>query len=101
LKPKTQLLFQRTAEGIRTSKQAVSSLPAHYREVMQCMETLTPFETIAAALPHYSKAQIAAWLEDLEAIGLVESIALEWLLRLHVLKLNYIVPGSSLLQSSP
>lgn len=77
-------IFQLTPEGLRC-RDGACRLPQHYRSVLQSIGGLTAFEAIAAQLASHGEAQIAVYLEDLEAIGLVESVPLEWLRELHLL----------------
>ena len=76
-------IFRLTPEGSRCGGPGCG-LPQHYRSVLRSIARLASFDTIAAELPSHSEAQVAAYLEDLEAIGLVESVPLEWLRELHL-----------------
>jgi hypothetical protein len=80
-----EAIFQRTACGAAAEERAASRLPERYRAVLEFIDAPTPFELLAASLPDVSKEQIASCLSDLEAIGLVESVSLDWLFELHLL----------------
>jgi hypothetical protein len=56
-----------------------SGMPQAIRQLLAAIGFATHFDEIAASLARYNQRDILARLEDLEAIGLVESIAVEWL----------------------
>lgn len=85
---KRDRLFHKTSAGRAAVALAHSALPEHYRAVLRATGELTCFEQIAAALPRCSTEQVLGYIDDLEAIGLIESVALEWLLALNVLAAN-------------
>lgn len=85
---KLERLFHKTSAGRVAAELRHSALPQHYRAVLRATGELTCFEQIAAALPRCSTKQLLGYIEDLEAIGLIESVALEWLLALNVLAAN-------------
>lgn len=78
-------IFHRTPEGERASRRSDAWLPDAHRVVLACLDAAIHFDGIAAQLAPRSGDEIARCLEDLEAIGLVESIPLEWLVDLYTL----------------
>jgi len=76
-------IFHRTPEGNRACD---SGLPEAHRAVLQCVRNTTHFDAIAARLAPRANDEVARCLDDLEAIGLVESIPLEWLVELYMLE---------------
>jgi len=85
---KRERLFHKTYAGRVAVELRHSALPEHYRAILRATDELTCFEQIAAALPRCSSEQVLGYIDDLEAIGLIESVALEWLLALNVLAAN-------------
>jgi hypothetical protein len=83
-----EAIFQLTAHGATARDVTGLRLPETYRVVLECMCGPTPFHVIAASLEHLPEYQIASCLGDLEAIGLVESVPLEWLCELHLVQLS-------------
>ena len=53
--------------------------------ILESVQYATHFNSVAARLPYCSKARIACYLEDLEAIGLIESVRVDWLRELYAL----------------
>lgn len=82
--PERRAIFRLSEQGVAVRRSYTSRLPQCYQRLLQAIEGLTPFDLIAASLPLESHAQVARYLEDLEAIGLVESVTLEWLAELHL-----------------
>jgi hypothetical protein len=93
-------IFQLTANGATARHAAGSRLPEHYQAILGKIDGPTPFPVIAASLEHLPESQIASCLTDLEAIGLVESVSLEWLIELHLLSFSGRSRGSSPLTSN-
>lgn len=81
----TQSILHRTEAGQQACECADSRLPLDYRTVLASVQHATPFEFVEARLAHCSKAQIVRYLEDLEAIGLIESVPVDWLRALYAL----------------
>lgn len=84
-------IFHRTPEGNRACR---SNLPEVHRAVLQCIGDATHFDGIAARLAHRSRDELARCLDDLEAIGLVESIGLDWLVEFCMLEDSHPEPLS-------
>jgi len=82
--PERKAIFRLSEQGLRVRRSSSSRLPQRYQALLQAIDGLTPFDIIAACLPLESPARVAQYLEDLEAIGLVESVTLEWLEELHL-----------------
>jgi len=81
----TQSILHKTTAGCAAGKRADSSLPLDYRTILESVQYATHFNLVAARLPYCSKARIAGYLEDLEAIGLIESVRVDWLRALYAL----------------
>jgi hypothetical protein len=75
-------IYHLTQAGRHAIARPDCGLPRAIRELLGSIGFATPLEEIAARLGRYGKRDIQARLEDLEAIGLVESIAADWLLEL-------------------
>ena len=82
-------IFHRTPEGTRARH---SRLPEKHRAVLQSVGDVTHFDAIAARLGEQPSDEILRCLDDLEAIGLIESIPLEWLVELYTLELCEVEP---------
>ena len=81
----TQSILHRTTAGRAAGERADSRLPRDYRTILESVHYATHFNSVAARLPYCSKARIACYLEDLEAIGLIESVRIDWLRELYAL----------------
>jgi hypothetical protein len=75
----SRAIYHRTGAGHEALQRLDCALPEHYRQTLEAVHHITPFDEVAAALRQYSALQIGDWLEDFEAIGLVESVEAEWL----------------------
>ena len=84
MEEKSQSMFHRTAEGLRACE---SALPEMHCMVLRAVGEATHFSAIAALLVHQPIDDVLRCLADLEAIGLIESVSLEWLLDLYLLEL--------------
>ena len=78
-------IFHKTEPGRQAGARADCGLPEDYRMVLEAVQQATPFDAVRACLPHRSPAQVAGYLEDLEAIGLIESVSMEWVRALYAL----------------
>lgn len=76
-------LYHRTRAGNQASQRGNTTLPPDYRVALGAVGEMTRFEEICGALPHRSRAEVAARLDDLEAIGLVECVDGDWLAALY------------------
>lgn len=81
----TQSILHKTTAGCEAGERADSRLPQDYRTILESVQYATHFDFVAARLPYCSKARVAGYLEDLEAIGLIESIRVDWLRALYAL----------------
>jgi len=77
-------LFARTREGDIAIRRAECRLPDDYRAVLESLRGVMAFASLAQRLPQLPRARIAACIDDLQAIGLIESVPLEWLRALHL-----------------
>ena len=89
MEPKTESLFHRTAEGTRACD---SCLPESHLAVLRSVGHVTHFDAIAARLGERPLDEVLRCLDDLEAIGLIESIPLEWLVELYMLEAGEVEP---------
>lgn len=78
-------IFHKTEYGRQAGARADSRLPQDYRMVLEAVQQATPFDAVRAHLAHCSQAQVAGYLEDLEAIGLIESVSMDWVRALYAL----------------
>jgi hypothetical protein len=72
-------IYHITREGRNARARRGSALPPAILHLLCEIGHATAFGDIAARLARYDEQHIFARLEDLEAIGLVESIGPEWL----------------------
>lgn len=79
----TDRLFHRTAEG---DCACASALPDAHRVVLRAVGELTHFDAIAARLAYRPIDEILSRLDDLEAIGLIDSIRVDWLVEAFMLE---------------
>jgi hypothetical protein len=82
---RTESLLHITAAGREARGCVGSMLPDDYRTILAAMDGFVRFDDLAAALHHRSNEEILSCLDDLEAIGLVESLPLDWLIDLCML----------------
>ena len=81
IEEKTDSVFHRT----HGAPSCGPGLPERHRDVLGAVGELTHFDAIAARLSSRSTDDILCCLDDLEAIGLIESIPLEWVVTLCML----------------
>ena len=86
--PERAALFHLTEHGADARDAVGSRLTERYRAILRQIDGATPFRVIAASIRHLPEYQIASCLADLEAIGLVESVRLEWLSELHLVRVS-------------
>lgn len=91
----TQTVFQRTDAGEEAHERPGCALPPAYRALLACIGAPTSLDAIEARLAHCSGDEVARYLEDLEAIGLIESVSPQWLEAL------YAVLSADLYPSAP
>ena len=72
-------IYHITQEGREARARLKSDLRPAIRQLLSAIGYATAFGDIAARLDRYDPRDILARLEDLEAVGLVESISPEWL----------------------
>jgi hypothetical protein len=77
--PEMDRVYHLTEAGGEALARSDCGLPQAIRELLGAVGPATYFNAIAASLNQYDERDILERLEDLEAIGLVESIALQWL----------------------
>lgn len=81
----TKSIYHLNSAGNDACEQADSRLPEVYQNILARIHGATHFDEIAMQLSGYPHTQILRCLDDLEAIGLIESIPLEWLAELYAL----------------
>lgn len=79
-----ECVVHRTRHGDEAARCVHSTLGEDYRSLLMALETIASFDQLRAALPALSAERLAACLEDLEAIGLVEAVAMDWLVDLYL-----------------
>ena len=79
-------LFHKTEAGCEACLLAGSALPQDYVAILDAVHYATRFAAVAAHLPHCPEAKLAGYLEDLEAIGLIESVSLDWIRAVYALE---------------
>jgi hypothetical protein len=79
---KSERIYHRTEAGTLAAWLTGSRLPRSVLALLRSVGPAMPAREIAGALGRHDKAQIVERLEDLEAIGLVESVSVEWLAEL-------------------
>jgi hypothetical protein len=72
-------IYHRTQAGTQAATLAGSGLPLAILELLRAVGQATHLDALAT---RYEGKDLVARLEDLEAIGLVESIPAEWLVEL-------------------
>ena len=82
----TDSLFHKTEAGYEACRLGRSALPGDYVAILDAVHYATSFSAIAAGLPHCPEGKMVSYLEDLEAIGLIESVSLDWVRALYDLK---------------
>lgn len=85
-------LYHRTPAGERALLVG-ASLPQPLRALLAALGDACGLRDVASRLPAAGEEHLLACLEDLEAIGLVESVPRQWLAEL--LELAACVPGES------
>lgn len=73
-----QTVYQRTDAGEQAHHFTGSALPPAYRELLACIGGTTRLAAIAARLAHCTSDELVRYLEDLEAIGLIERVSPQW-----------------------
>lgn len=81
----TKVLYHRTAAGREACRRAEWPAAARHRAVLGAVGDATRFGEIQARLSRLSRAELLSCLEDLEAIGLIESVSADWLRELYAL----------------
>ena len=91
----TQTVFQRTDAGEAAHRCTGCALPPAYRDLLACIDGATRLEAIEARLAHCAGDERARYLEDLEAIGLIERVSPEWLEALYAVLSADLYPAAS------
>jgi hypothetical protein len=79
----TDSIFHKTSAGYDACGLAGCRLPAPYLALLHAVQYATRFPALAALLPQSSEAEVLGYLEDLEAIGLIESLSAQWMVALY------------------
>ena len=72
-------VFHRSKSGRAALESPLCRLPGNYRRLLAAVGEAAPLPAIAAEMTDFPAQQLSDWLDDLEAIGLVESVTLQWL----------------------
>jgi hypothetical protein len=79
------MLYHRTAAGREACERTQWPAAPQHRAVLGAVHEATCFDEIQARLSRSSRVELLSCLEDLEAIGLIESVSLDWLCELYAL----------------
>jgi hypothetical protein len=81
----TKTLYHLTATGRQACAHAEWPAAPRHRAVLGAVREATRFDEIQARLRRSSSVELLACLEDLEAIGLIEMVSVDWLRELYAL----------------
>jgi hypothetical protein len=87
-KDTSEMFLYPTAEGRAAARSSACALPASYRSILEALDAfdgIIPVEQLAERVPDWLPREIAELVADLEAIGLVEIVSMEWLVELYLL----------------
>jgi hypothetical protein len=73
LMTRIETLYWRTHAGLQAWICADSGLPPHYRRILGAMQCPVTVEALRRALGACSTRQLAAWLDELETLGFIET----------------------------
>ena len=76
-----ETLYHRTDAGNAAARCAASRLPERYRVLLHSIRETTAFGEVRASAR--VDAELLGHLDDLEAIGLIESVSADWLAELY------------------
>src|ERR1041385_9074714 len=62
--PERKAIFRLSEQGLRVRRSSTSRLPQRYQALLQAIDGLTPFDTIAACLPLESQGGVAQRSEE-------------------------------------
>jgi len=80
------MLLCPTAEGRAAARSSACALPAPYRAVLTALDAFDDIiRADQLAVPDFLPRETEELLADLEAIGLLEMIPMEWLVELYLL----------------
>lgn len=77
-----------TREGLAAAASASSTLPRPYRAVLDGLASLdrvVPAEELSGSLCGVRPEELEAIVADLDAIGLVETVTVDWLVELYLI----------------
>jgi hypothetical protein len=81
----TKALYHLTAAGREACAHTEWPAAPRHRAVLGAVHEATHFDEIRARLSHLPSAELLSCLEDLEAIGLIESVSVDWVCELYAL----------------
>jgi hypothetical protein len=87
-KDTSEMFLYPTAAGRAAARSPACALPESYRAVLEALDAsdgIIPVERLADRVPDSLPREIEELLADLEAIGLVEIVPMEWLVELYLL----------------
>lgn len=91
----TQRIYLRAGTGRGARARLVLGLPEGYRRVLDCLHRPGTLGELLNRVPQYSGCALADWLGRLEKMGLVESVALEWIEELIALGCYEVEPAGT------
>lgn len=68
-----EAVYWLTHTGLRALRCADSGLPAHYRSILAAIHGPSDVAAIHAAVHGSNERHLAAWLDELETLGFVET----------------------------
>jgi hypothetical protein len=68
-----ETLYWRTYAGLRAWMCADSGLPQHYRRILGAMHCPVTVEVLRKALGACPARQLAAWLDELDTLGFIQT----------------------------
>jgi hypothetical protein len=74
-----QLIYHRTQSGSRALNLAGTGLPRRLLRLLAVVDNASPAAAIRARVADMDDSEVQGSLDDFEAIGLVESVTIDWL----------------------
>jgi hypothetical protein len=73
-----ELIYQRTRSGTRALQLAGTGLPRRLLDLLAAVDRVSPGSAIRGRVADMDESEIQRSLDDFEAIGLIESVAMDW-----------------------
>ena len=78
-------LLSCTPAGRAAAASAACTLPRPYRAVLAALDGVVPAEELSGRLSEVLPDELEAIVADLDAIGLVETVTVDWLVELYLI----------------